>query len=231
MPRALPRATTDVAQPRGRGDRRPRILDAAMGLFSALPYAEVHMDAVAKAARVAKPTLYRYFPTKEALFIEGLAWQLAALREEIGASGAGSPPPTAGERLRRAIAVILHRVGALSPALRAAEGQGGEIGAESRRTLRAGFRALRDAIGAILRDGARTGELAAVDVDLAVLVILGGVRMAAFAAPRGPVDPSDLADLLLGGLRAPARGHMLDHLDSPANERTGSRRSSLGAVA
>lgn len=211
--------------------RRARILEAGMRLFAAMPYGEVHMDAVAAGAGVAKPTLYRYFPTKEALFIEGLAWELAALRTEIGAVA----EPSASRRLRRALAVVLERVGRLSPAIEAVEGHGAELGERSRQVLRAGFRGLREALAAILRDGAASGEFAAVDEELAVLMILGGVRMAALAA-RAPVEPDALARLLLDGLRAPARAAGAPRAanqstNQPTNEPSGSRRPILGAVA
>lgn len=231
------------ARPRAGGAaaaRRARILEAGLKLFAAMPYAEVHMDAVAAGAAVAKPTLYRYFPTKEALFIEGLAFELAALRREIGEQEIGKPSgEQAGEpsgtrdrpaaaRLRRAIGIVLERVGRLSPAIEAVEGHGAELGERSRRTLRVGFRGLREALAAILRDGAASGEFAAVDEELAVLMIVGGVRMAALAARR-PVEPDALARLLLDGLR-PSAG-VLEAPRTPANETTGPRRPILGAVA
>jgi AcrR family transcriptional regulator len=220
MPRAQSRARGGSA-----AERRARILEAGMRLFAAMPYAEVHMDAVAAAAGVAKPTLYRYLPTKEALFIEGLAWELAALRAEIGAARDG----TAAERLERAVALVLERVGRLSPAIQAVEGHGAELGERSRHVLRQGFSGLRDELGGILRDGAACGAFAAVDVELAVLMILGGVRMAALAA-RTPVEPSAVARLLLDGLRPSTRG-TVEVPGNPANETSGPRRPVLGAVA
>lgn len=220
MPRDATRARSGAS-----ADRHARILEAGMRLFAAMPYAEVHMDAVAAAARVAKPTLYRYVPTKEALFIEGLAWELAALRAEIGARREGS----AAARLQRAVAVVLERVGRLSPAIQAVEGHGAELGERSRRVLRTGFRALSDEIGLILHDGAAVGEFAPVDEELAVMMILGGVRMAALAAAR-PVAPEALARLLLDGLKAPGR-LAVEAPHRPANEISGPRRPILGAVA
>ena len=230
MPRPSTRARGGTA-----AERRARILEAGMRLFAAMPYAEVHMDAVAVGAGVAKPTLYRYFPTKEALFIEGLAWELAALRTEIGAAAGGGAP----ERLRRAVAVVLERVGRLSPAIEAVEGHGAELGERSRQVLRTGFRGLREALATILRDGARAGELAHVDEELAVLMILGGVRMAAMAA-SAPADPDALARLLLDGLRVPAEAPRtaanLDAADLGAANKnptptSGPLRPILGAVA
>ncbi len=180
--------------------RRQRIVEAAARLFAAAPYADVHMDAIAASAAVAKPTLYRYFPTKEALFVaslertlEDLGAALQALRREAGSSEM---------KLHRLVALILKRIGSLAPAVTAIETQRAEWGTESRRVLRRGFRNLRTDIGELIRDGLREGRFAGVDPDLASLVILGGIRMAAHAQPgRGDALAADMADLLLGGLR------------------------------
>lgn len=179
--------------------KRRRILEAGMGLFSGLPYAAVHMDAVAAAAGVAKPTLYRYFPTKEALFIDGLAWTLAELRDAIGAISATGAPA----RLRVAVGLVLERIGALSPALTAIEGRGAEFGERSRRVLREGFDGLRGALADLLRDGVAEGELRVPDIDLAVLMILGGIRMAVHGTGRRPPASASVADFFLDGLSAP----------------------------
>lgn len=158
-------------------DRRRRMVDAAVRLFERTPYADVHMEAIADCANVAKPTLYRYFPTKEALFIEALESALAELRREVQA--ARSEPTAGEERLRRVVMLMLDRVGRLAPAIRAVESQSSELGEQSRRVVRKGFRDLRDEIGRLLSDGIAGGEFARVDTDLAVLIVLGGIRMAA----------------------------------------------------
>ncbi|WP_244936297.1 TetR/AcrR family transcriptional regulator [Methylobacterium currus] len=178
--------------------RRRRILEAGMGLFSGLPYAAVHMDAVAAEAGVAKPTLYRYFPTKEALFIAGLAWTLAELRDAIGAIRAVDAPA----RLRAAVGLVLERVSALSPALTAIEGSGAEFGERSRRVLREGFDGLRGALADLLRAGVDAGELHVPDIDLAVLMILGGIRMAVHGTGRRPPASAAVTDFFLNGLGA-----------------------------
>lgn len=48
--------------------RARTILDAALKIFAACGYSGTTMDAVAEAAGLTKPTLYQYFPSKEALF-------------------------------------------------------------------------------------------------------------------------------------------------------------------
>src|SRR4051794_39420650 len=179
--------------------RRQKIVEAAARLFAEAPYAEVHMDAIAAAASVAKPTLYRYFPHKELLFVEALEQTLTQLRAEIEAIRA--EPEPVERRLRRMIAVILTRVGRLAPAIQASEMASTQSAADSRRVLRQGFRNLREAVGRIVAEGRGEGRFAAINADLAALAILGSVRMAAHAQIGAPELADGLADLFIGGLR------------------------------
>jgi AcrR family transcriptional regulator len=70
---------------------RERILDAAMTIFAGHDYHEVLMDDVARESGVAKGTVYRYFPSKRALYLgvmfEGIDRLHDALREAVAGSG------------------------------------------------------------------------------------------------------------------------------------------------
>jgi TetR/AcrR family transcriptional regulator, mexJK operon transcriptional repressor len=63
-------------------EKRQRILDAALKIFSTAGFAGAAMDAIAAEADVSKPTLYTYFGSKEKLF-EAL---LVAGRDDMLAS-------------------------------------------------------------------------------------------------------------------------------------------------
>ena len=63
--------------------KRGTILQAASALFSDRDYHLVLMDDVATRARVGKGTLYRYFPTKEALYIATVLDAWDRVRMEI----------------------------------------------------------------------------------------------------------------------------------------------------
>jgi AcrR family transcriptional regulator len=179
--------------------RRRRIVQAAVRLFTEYPYANVHMDAVAAAASVAKPTLYRYFATKEALFIEALECELEEVRYEVHLLRTGMG--LVEDRLRRVVTCVLDRVGRLTPAIRAVESQSSDLGERSRTALRNGFSALKDEIVALLLEGAEAGVLSCFDAEVAALVVLGGVRMAA-QFNTGQRDVTDaVTNLLLNGLR------------------------------
>jgi AcrR family transcriptional regulator len=58
-------------------DRRQRILDAARFLVLRNGLKATTMEAIAREARIAKPTLYGYFPDKEAVFL-GIVEELVA---------------------------------------------------------------------------------------------------------------------------------------------------------
>ncbi|HEX2982568.1 MAG TPA: helix-turn-helix domain-containing protein, partial [Ignavibacteriales bacterium] len=47
---------------------KAKIIEAASGFFSAHNYHEVMMEDIAKAAGIAKGTLYNYFESKESLY-------------------------------------------------------------------------------------------------------------------------------------------------------------------
>ncbi len=69
-------------------ERRDAILDVAERRVQAQPYAEIAMADVARRLGLSKGTLYLYFPTKEALFLEvmrrGFARFFAAAEARLG---------------------------------------------------------------------------------------------------------------------------------------------------
>ena len=53
-------------------DKKELILDSAIGLFNRWGYAKTSVDEIARAAHIAKSTIYYYFPSKENLFIAAI---------------------------------------------------------------------------------------------------------------------------------------------------------------
>jgi AcrR family transcriptional regulator len=74
--KAAPGARRESARPAG-ADKRVIIIDAALDLFRPNGYRRTAMEDIARAANVAKGTLYLYFKSKDELF-EALARLLAA---------------------------------------------------------------------------------------------------------------------------------------------------------
>ena len=67
-----------------------QLLEAARALFLEQPYDTVSTDAIAKAAKVSKTTLYVYFPSKEALFAELVSEQCGQTAQAIWSSASES---------------------------------------------------------------------------------------------------------------------------------------------
>jgi len=84
-------------------DRRQRVIDAAFELGAESGYDAVQMRDVASMANVALATIYRYFPSKDALLIAAMTEWTVRLRERV----AQSPPrgKTAAEQMTD----VLHR--------------------------------------------------------------------------------------------------------------------------
>ena len=177
-------------------ERRQRILAAAGDLFAREAYAVVQMDDIARAARVAKPTLYRHFGTKEALFAEAVAQSLGEFEREALriAEGDGS----AEARFRALVDAMRVRIGRLKALVREAEGGGSHLGGLGRSTIRRELRGLRRVIARVIADGIGDGSFTPVDPEFAARIVLGAVRMAADAG-QGEAAGS-VADLLLNGL-------------------------------
>jgi AcrR family transcriptional regulator len=64
-----PRAPALPPEDPRRAATRARVIDEATRLFSLYGFRRTSVDTIASAAAVAKPTLYTYFPDKDALFL------------------------------------------------------------------------------------------------------------------------------------------------------------------
>src|SRR5437773_3128535 len=78
-----PRRQTDPAL---RASRTRQILDAAARLFAEHGYADTDTQLLADELGVGKGTLYRYFPSKQDLFLAAVDRVMQRMRQEIDAS-------------------------------------------------------------------------------------------------------------------------------------------------
>lgn len=103
---AAPEVTTSTGalQLRAR-ERRERILDAALQVFTRRGYREATMDDVAVAARTSKGGVYFHFPGKEALFLALLDRSAELLLRRTNEALAAAPDPAG--KLDAALDVIL----------------------------------------------------------------------------------------------------------------------------
>lgn len=164
----------------GSAERRRRIVDAALQLFSETDYGAVQMDDVAHLAGVAKPTLYRYFPTKEALFLEGIERLLSELQHDV--QQAEHDPATADEALRTVIGHVFAVLAQCTAAIHAFDGGENQIGERGRSVIRSRVRSIRVVVERILARGVAEGAFRSLDVEGTAVAILGAVRMSAAQA-------------------------------------------------
>ncbi len=190
----LPLATSS------RNDRRQRIVLAASQMFAERAYVEVQMDELARAAEVAKPTIYRYFNSKEDLFLEALDGTMSGLVAQVSRVADETAP--AATVLRQMIGAALKSFGQCTAAIRALDGSDAALGERGRAMLRRRARQIREEFERVLQRGVATDEFRALDPGLASRAILGAVRMTATAddAPHDEQAARSLTDLLLHGV-------------------------------
>jgi AcrR family transcriptional regulator len=84
-------------------ERRRRLLELGVELFSRHTYAELSMSAIAREAGISKALLYHYFPSKQAYFVATLRQQA----EELAKRTATDPSQRPTEQLMRALDAFL----------------------------------------------------------------------------------------------------------------------------
>jgi AcrR family transcriptional regulator len=183
--------------------RRQRIVDAASRLFAANPYGAVQMDDVARAAGVGKATLYRYFPSKEELYLAIFGAALGGLEQRLAEIAAARLKPS--EALERLLRCLVELLGDQLRSLRLLDGESAELAAGWRSVMRNRRRVILDVIRSLLEEGMATGEFRNVDPDVTPALLVGMVRgglMGAADVPRDRLADAVLALVLKGGLGA-----------------------------
>jgi AcrR family transcriptional regulator len=171
---------------------RERILEAAVRAFSEKG-ADVPIDTIAKAAGVGSATLYRHFPTREALIEATYRNELARVCDSAAELLADNPPDRAMRLWMDKFIDYLAAKQGMAQALRAAVASGADPFAES-------LDKLGTAIGSLLQAGAEAGLLRS-DVDpIDVGFSLSSVSLAT-DAPDQRERTGRILDLILDGLR------------------------------
>jgi AcrR family transcriptional regulator len=175
---------------------RDRLLDAAVhALSQAGP--EVTLDKIAKDAGVGIGTLYRHFPTREALVEAAYRNELARLCDAATELLRDAPPDAAMRAWMDRFVDYMTTKRGMAGALRAVIASGGNPYAQSRDRLTA-------AITTLLEAGAAAGTVRS-DVEPGdILASLSGVSLAA-GEPAQRDQARRLLDLLLDGLRYQGR--------------------------
>ena len=175
---------------------RDRLLEIAVRTFTA-DGPGVPLEAIAKQAGVGIGTLYRHFPTREALVEAAYRSELDRLCEAAPALLETATPEVALRRWMDLFVDYMTTKRGMAEALRAVIASGGNPFAHSRDKLTATVTTL---LAAGVTAGTLRSEVPAADV----LTGLSGITLAA-GEPAQREQAGRLLDLLLAGLRAPGR--------------------------
>ncbi|GAB2175059.1 TetR/AcrR family transcriptional regulator [Dongia sp. agr-C8] len=188
-----------------RNERRQKILAAATELFGANPYDSVQMRDVAARAEVGKPTLYRYFPSKEELFLEVFKSGLDRLDAEVAAILKDRDQP--GRSLERLLQALLNALGGQVAALRMLTDDQSAVMRRWRNEFRRRRRPFVEAARNILEQGIASGEFRPVDLETVPSMLIGIVRGGLIGMDRVPRDrfAAAMIDLVMHALLARAQ--------------------------
>jgi AcrR family transcriptional regulator len=171
---------------------RDRLLSVAVRAFSQHG-PDVTLEAIAKEAGVGIGTLYRHFPTREALIEAAYRSELARLCDAVPDLLRDMPPDEATRTWMDRYLEYMTTKRGMADALRVVIASGGTPYAQSRDRL-------ITAITSLLQAGAASGALRA-DIEPAdVLASLSGISLAA-GEPAQRAQARRLLDLLMDGLR------------------------------
>jgi AcrR family transcriptional regulator len=168
------------------------LLEAAVRAFS-LSGPEAPLDAIAKDAGVGIGTLYRHFPTREALIEEAYRNELARLCDAAEDLVKSRPADAAMRTWMDRYADYMATKRGMADALRAVIASGGNPYAQSRDRL-------VGAISLLLEAGSSAGVLRSDVPALDVLTSLNGITLAA-GDPAQRDQAGRMLDLLMDGLR------------------------------
>ena len=168
---------------------RDRILEVAVRAFSQ-EGPDVSLNAIAKEAGVGPGTLYRHFPTREALIDAAYRNELGRLSDSAADLLREMPPEAALRDWMDRFTDYMGTKRGMDEALRALIASGGDPFSQSRDRLTA-------AITTLIEAGVAAGTLRPDVAPYDVLVSLSGVTLAS----PDPEQQSRLLDLLIDGLR------------------------------
>src|SRR5262249_12646230 len=141
--------------------KREHIVGAASRVFAARPSHVVCMDDVAEAARVGKGTLYRYFPSKEDLYLGVVAGAFDLLIRRLERVEAEELPP--GIALSRMIEAIVETFARHLPFFRLMQQGEARLFLRKRQVVRERRDRIAGGLARLLERGAQTGVFRKVD--------------------------------------------------------------------
>jgi len=202
MRRASPFVKRKAMNPRGRKPRtdalrnRKRLLEVAKDVFTK-GGTDVSLDDVAKVARLGVGTLYRHFPTRDALIEAVYRAEVERLAKAAIRLAARHPPLAALREWMRLFVDYIATKNLIAPALNSIVGGPSELYADSGRQLKV---AIRDLVGQAVAAGKLRADLDPLDL----LRALVGVANVA-SSPDWEASAKRLVDILVEGSRTRRR--------------------------
>jgi AcrR family transcriptional regulator len=181
--------------------RRTRILGAAKEVFVRKGWTATMAD-IAAAAQISQGLAYRYFPSKDSIFMELMKQLAGSNLQEIGRIRNLGGSPT--ERLELILSEVLKRIDNFEITIQATLGDGSESPfnffqlhmqqmkngspeeKESAKMMQSQYLALRDGILEILAEGQESGEFYREDLQKQAVMILSCVKGLASLAIHRP---------------------------------------------
>lgn len=178
---------------RWRERKRRQILEAASRIFAERDYHAVSMDQVARRARVGKGTLYRYFDSKEDLFLALLDSALVLLTERLEQEEKAGLSPD--QTLSRMVGAIVTTFCQHLPSFRVLNGNEARLWVRKRQLFQSRRRHIVMLLGRVLERGVAAGIFRAVD-PTATPSLLIGMIWGAVLNHSEKVPPDALAALI-----------------------------------
>jgi len=164
-------------------ERRLQIFQAALRCFSRHGYYQTTMDDIVVESGLSKGTLYWYFDSKKALFLDLFQWIVSQIGNEWGDAVAGEGY-SAEDKIRASLALFRHQLKEMADFF----GVMMEAWAQTRHDqevealTREFYRPFLDLMGSIIEEGIASGAFAPVDAEAMALVIMtmfDGITLAA----------------------------------------------------
>lgn len=156
-----------------REKKRRHILEVASRIFAARDYHSVSMDQVARRAHVGKGTLYRYFDSKEDLYLALLDSALLLLTERLEEEEKAGLPPD--QTLSRMVGAIVNTFSQHLPSFRILNGSEARLVVKKRELFQARRRRIAMLLGRVLEKGVASGIFRAVDPVVTPSFLIGMV--------------------------------------------------------
>jgi AcrR family transcriptional regulator len=159
------------------------------------------MDAIAQEAGLGKPTLYRYFPSKQELYLAVCEAAFNALERRMAEAAKASNPAEGIERMVEALITVLDRQIATVTLL---DKETGPLSSRWRALYRRHRQSILGSLRGVIEAGIARSDFHNLDIDIAPGLIIGAIRGALLAnngVPRAQLI-EQMTRFILDGLGA-----------------------------